>query len=65
MGVTDIAISRRFIMNNIDLLNEYKLNGINPYVYNINFDPGFDEEYVVKYEMDFIYGIYADDWSFK
>jgi len=24
-----------------------------------------DEKYVVGYEMDYIYGIYADDWNFN
>jgi len=65
MGVKHITISRRNIADNIDLLKEFKSNGIMPYAYHVNLDTGFDEEYVTKYEMDYIYGIYADDWEFK
>jgi|TARA_B110000091_G_C13795727_1_gene467761 lipoteichoic acid synthase len=64
-GVKNIAISRRFILQNKLLLKEFKKFGIKPFVYHINFDPGINEDYVVKYEMDFIYGIYADEWKFK
>lgn len=65
MGVKHIAISRKFISDNQDLLSEFKANNIKAYAYHINFDNEFDEEYVTKYEMDFIYGIYADEWSFE
>ena len=41
----------RNIEENIDLLNEFKLNGIMPFAYHVNLDTGFDEEYVTKYEM--------------
>jgi len=64
-GVKNIAISRRFIKNNKDLLLEFKQYNIKPYAFHINFDRGFDEDYVTKYEMDYIYGIYADEWSFE
>ena len=65
IGVKYITISRRLIAENIDLLNEFKLNGIMPFAYHVNLDTGFDEEYVTKYEMDYIYGIYADEWNFE
>lgn len=64
-GVQNIAVSRYFIKDNKRLLEEFKNNGIRPFVYNINFDTGIDEDYVVKYEMDYIFGIYADVWSFE
>ncbi|MCF4102112.1 sulfatase-like hydrolase/transferase [Gillisia sp. M10.2A] len=65
IGVKNVAISRRFIADNRSLLKLLKENDIKPYVYHINFDDGIDEDYVVKYEMDYIYGIYADDWIFS
>jgi glycerophosphoryl diester phosphodiesterase len=65
LGVTDIAISRRIISSHIELLERIKASGINTYVYHVNFDKGKDENYVVNYEMDYIYGIYADDWDFE
>ncbi|MEX2380185.1 MAG: sulfatase-like hydrolase/transferase, partial [Vicingaceae bacterium] len=64
LGVTDVAFSRRYIVDNVDFLKQLKAEGIRSYVFHINFDPGIDEDYVVKYEMDYIYGIYADKWSF-
>jgi len=64
-GIRNIAISRRFIKDNKELLEEFSNHGIKPFVYHVNFDTGIDEEYVVKYEMDYIYGIYADKWTFQ
>jgi len=65
LGIKHIAISRKFINGNEDLLAEFKKQGIKPYVFHINTTPGIDEEYVTKYEMDYVYGLYADEWSFK
>jgi len=64
LGIKNIAISRRFIQRNEKLLNEYKKFGIKTYAYHINQDNGINEDYTVKYELDNIYGIYADKWSF-
>jgi putative NIF3 family GTP cyclohydrolase 1 type 2 len=64
LGVDHIAVSRRYIAPNLSLFQELKRNGIKTYVYHLNFDPVIDEDYVVKYEMDNIYGIYADEWAF-
>lgn len=64
MGVKHVAISRRFISKNKEFLNELKINNIKVYAYHINFDKGKDEEYVVRNEMRYIHGIYADEWSF-
>ena len=38
--------------------------GIKPYAFHLNYEPGIDEEYVLKYEINYFYGIYADDWTF-
>ncbi len=62
-GVKHVAISRHFIKNNKPILQVFKDNNIKAYAFHIN-DRGIDEEFVVKYEMDYIYGIYADNWSF-
>lgn len=63
-GVKDIAISRGFIKGNKNILKEFKNNNIRVYMDNVNTITGIREEYVVKYEMDFIHGIFADEWSF-
>lgn len=65
VGINNVAVSRTFIKENLDLLKELKDNGIKVYVYHLNFDKSKDEDYVVKYEMDAIYGIYADTWDFS
>ncbi len=65
MGITEVAFSRRNIAESIELLKELKKNNIRVYVYHINQDTGKDEEYVTKYEMDLIYGMYADNWDFR
>ncbi|MFY0603354.1 MAG: sulfatase-like hydrolase/transferase [Flavobacteriaceae bacterium] len=62
--ITTVAVSRTFISENLTLLKELKKNNINVYVYHLNFSTDKDENYVVKYEMDHVYGIYADTWSF-
>jgi glycerophosphoryl diester phosphodiesterase len=64
IGVTDIAASRRIIEDNMPLLNRLKKNGINVYVFHVNFDRGKDETYVVCHDMDYIFGLYADKFDF-
>ncbi len=63
-GIKNVAISRRFIAENKSFLKLLEQNDIKPYVYHLNFEEGIDENYVVKYEMEYIYGIYADEWEF-
>lgn len=65
IGVKNIAISRRFILKNTEILKELKSKNIKAYAFHLNFDPGKTEDYVLKYEMDYIYGIYADNWNFS
>lgn len=64
-GVRNVAISRRFIYKNKSLLKELRKNNIKIFAYHINYDEGIDEDYVTKYEMDAIFGIYADEWTFE
>jgi phosphoglycerol transferase MdoB-like AlkP superfamily enzyme len=60
LGVKDVAASRRVIEKNIPLLLKLKQNGIRVYVFHVNYDKGKDEEYVIRHEMDYVYGMYAD-----
>lgn len=64
IGVKHVAVSRTFIENHKDILLAFKGYGIKVYAYGVNFIDGINEEYVSKYEMDFIHGIYADQWDF-
>ena len=64
-NITDVAISRNIIASNIELLKALKKNDIRVFVYNVNDRIDRDEDYVVKYEMDYDYGVYADKWDFQ
>ena len=63
-NVKNAAVSRRIIKNNINLLKQLQKHGIKVYVYNVNFDPGKDEKYVLENEIGLVYGMYADKWVF-
>lgn len=65
LGVKNVAISRKSIEKNKALLLDMKRNGINVYVYHVNFGKEFDEEYVLNKEFKYVYGMYADKWNFK
>ena len=65
LGVKDIAISRRNIVHYVSFLKRLTQNDIRAYVYDVNFEEGKDEFYIINYEMDYIYGLYADQWKFK
>ncbi len=58
------AVSRRIIRNQTKLLKQLRDNDIKVYVYNVNFDPGKDEQYVQDNEIGLVYGMYADKWVF-
>ena len=63
-NIKHVAISRRIIASKIGLLKELQQKGIKVYVYNVNFDPGKDEQYVLNNEIGLVYGMYADKWVF-
>lgn len=64
LGVKNIAISRRYILYNSLFLKVLKSNNIKTFIYHLNFNEGKDENYVIINEMDYIFGIYADNWEF-
>ena len=70
LKIKHAVVSRFFIKKNKKLLRKLKENNIKVYVYGINVDEGLtnsglDEDYVTKYELDYVYGMYADSWSFE
>lgn len=65
LGVKTIALSRVNIVHYIPLLQRLKSAGIKVYAYDVNHELGKDEKFTVTYEMDYIYGIYADKWEFQ
>jgi lipoteichoic acid synthase len=64
LKISYVAISRRLIEANKVFLTRLKAHNIKTYVYHLNFDSGKDENYVLKNEMDYIYGMYADHLDF-
>lgn len=59
-----VALSRRIIASQTKLMTQLRDQGIKVYVYNVNFDPGKDEQYVLDNEIGLVYGMYADKWVF-
>lgn len=64
LGIKHVAVSRRMIPANIPFFQSLQAHDIKVYVFNVNFDLGKDESYVVTNEMDYIYGLYADKWNY-
>lgn len=60
-----VALPRTVLESKIDLLKDLQKNNIKVFFYYLNYEIDRDENYVVKHEMDYIYGIYADKWNFE
>jgi hypothetical protein len=65
LGVLNIAVSRKMIDSEKSFLIDLKKNSIKVFVYSVNDQIGIDESYVVRNDMDYIYGLYADKWDFR
>ncbi len=67
-NVQYMAFSRRFIKEHLSFVKELKRRGLKAYVFHIGAIPHthksffMNEDYVLKYEMPYIYGFYADNW---
>lgn len=59
-----VALCRNKITGNETLLKDLKSAGIKLFAFCINSKDGKNEEYVLTHEMDYFYGIYADEWHF-
>jgi len=64
MGVDAVAVSRRLINTQGDLLYSLRQAGIRTYVFHVNSDAGRDERYALCRDLDFVYGFYADTYDF-
>jgi len=64
-NIKEVALSRNALVRNQEMFLKLKNNGIKIFAYHINDNIDKDEHYVVKYEMDYYHGIYADNWSFE
>ncbi|QRM87842.1 sulfatase-like hydrolase/transferase [Lacinutrix sp. WUR7] len=60
-----ISVSRKSIISNKTYYTTLKELGVKIYAYHISFEKWKDENYTLLNEMEFIYGIYADNWNFN
>lgn len=65
MNIEHLTFSRYHLREQYALLKALKAAGIRTYLYNINYEFGKDEAYVLCNELDVAYGMYADKWTFK
>jgi glycerophosphoryl diester phosphodiesterase len=61
MHIEFIAISRWHIDGNKGFLKRLKEQGLKTYVFHVNYESGKDEQWVLENEMDYCYGLYADN----
>jgi hypothetical protein len=64
LKIKHICVSRKMVEDSPNFLLKLKDKNINTYVFDVNVEKGKDEAYTVLHDMDYIYGLYADDWSF-
>ena len=69
LNIDKVTFSRHNLYKKKKILEDLKKNKIKVFIYHVNEKIEdyvyFNEDYVVKYEMDNIYGIYADKWIFE
>ena len=63
-NVKYLSISRNSITKNRVFYKKLKNLGVKLYAYHISFKMWSDEPYVFINELDYIYGMYADEWQF-
>ncbi|MEM6725238.1 MAG: hypothetical protein AAF598_14455, partial [Bacteroidota bacterium] len=63
-GIEKVSVSRTMISSNKELFHDLKAAGIQVYLYHLNQGDRRNETYVLKYDLAYAYGMYADDWSF-
>lgn len=61
-GITEIAMSRKMLMQNRILIQQINKSGIRIYAFNINARKGKGVKYVICQERKYFYGIYANVW---
>src|SRR5690606_12167557 len=63
LNINKIAISRKFIKDHITLLKKLKKEGIKAYAFHLYGQ--FNAEYILENEIEYIYGMYVDEWDFR
>ena len=65
MGVKYVAAGRGILKTKRELFKRLKNVGIKTYLFHINFEIGRNELFAVESELEYAYGIYADNWNFS
>ena len=63
-GIKQVALSRTIIRQKLAFIKALKANDIKVFVYHVNGEIGKNEAYVVCNDFDWVWGMYADEWSF-
>ncbi|MEM6724609.1 MAG: hypothetical protein AAF598_11255, partial [Bacteroidota bacterium] len=63
-GIRKIALSRKWVAQQKVLLKQLKAAGIQIYLFHLNQQDRRNETYVLNYELQYAFGMYADDWFF-
>lgn len=61
--VEEVALSRKFIETEKQLLDDLKLAGIRIYAFHVNANQGKGTNYMICNESHYFFGIYADNWQ--
>jgi len=61
-GVKFAVVSRSFIHEHPSKTKFMKELGIKVFVHNPEYENDLDLDYMINYELDFVFGVYADDW---
>ncbi len=64
-GIRHIVVSIDYAERHQKQIKKFQKNNIQPYVYGLNFVPYLNEQDITLFQMDYIYGIYAEKWNFK
>ncbi len=62
--IGQVALSRNALRTDLAFLRKLKEGGIRVFVYHVNSEKGKNEAYVLCNDFDYVYGMYADDWTF-
>lgn len=61
-GVSYAVVSRSFIHEHPSKTKFMKELGVKIYIHNPDYENGIDLDYMINYELDYVFGIYADVW---
>lgn len=64
-GLKYLAVSRNHLQRDLEFFQTLKEKGVKVYAFHVNQKKSIDEKYMLCNEMQYFYGIYADNWNFS